>query len=174
MVIMCLSIPRPAFADWSTTAPVHRAEKRSAEFILSVARNGARSRCGSTPVSKMNREEGQRSLGRLARVFSTWPFGFHAGISRSARKRSNRSKKEVGVDWKAEKPRTRLSVMSFTHSSVRPRSPSVCHHETSWFTSRSASPCFTASAFQPCSALVIRGSRGKVPPAGGPCPSTPK
>ena len=32
-------------------------------------------------------------------------------------------KKKAGVDWNAQKPRTRLSVMSFTHSSVRPRSP---------------------------------------------------
>jgi hypothetical protein len=55
----------------------------------------------------------------------------HEGISRSARKRSNSSKKEAGVGWNAEKPRTLLSVMSFTHSTMRPRSPSVCHQETS-------------------------------------------
>lgn len=45
-----------------------------------------------------------------------------AGISCSARNRSNRSKKEAGVGWKAQKPRTWLSVISFTHSSCLGRS----------------------------------------------------
>jgi hypothetical protein len=55
----------------------------------------------------------------------------HVGISLSERKRSNRWKKEAGVDWNAQKPRTRLSVISLTHSTRRPKSPSVCHHEAS-------------------------------------------
>jgi nucleoside-diphosphate-sugar epimerase len=48
-----------------------------------------------------------------------------------------------GLEWQGPpegtQPRTWLAVISLTHSSFRPRSPSVCHHETSWFTSGSRS-----------------------------------